>query len=98
MEEASASGTSPINLTGLIAGIYTIEVTDTTTGCTANETITISEPSNPLSATATATHVHCNEDNSQITVTPAGGTANYTYAAVVSGAAAPTYLIILVVM
>ena len=63
----STAGTSPINLTGLIAGSYTIVVTDTTTGCTANETIPIKEPLNPVSLTATATNVHCNNFNSVIT-------------------------------
>ncbi|WP_345005402.1 T9SS type B sorting domain-containing protein [Snuella lapsa] len=79
-----------IDLTNLIAGSYTVEVTDLTTGCTADETITISEPANPVSLTATTTNVHCNEDNSQITVTPSGGTPNYTYAAVITGTTAPT--------
>jgi gliding motility-associated-like protein len=80
---------STIDLTGLIAGSYTVEVTDDITGCTATETITITEPTNPLTFTATSTNVYCSEDNSQITVTTSGGTAGYTYAAVVSGAAAP---------
>ncbi|MFG6685195.1 T9SS type B sorting domain-containing protein [Mariniflexile sp. HNIBRBA6329] len=87
---ASIAGTSPINLSGLTAGSYTIVVTDTTTGCSANETITISEPANPISLTATATNVHCNNFNSQITAIVSGGTPNYTYAAVISGATAPT--------
>ena len=87
---AATAGTSPINLSGLTAGDYTIVVTDTTTGCTANETITISEPANPVSLTATATNVHCNNFNSQITAIASGGTPNYTYAAVISGATAPT--------
>jgi large repetitive protein len=86
---ASTPRTSPINLSGLSAGSYTIVVTDTTTGCTANETITILEPANPVSISATAINVHCNNFNSQITATASGGTPNYTYAAVISGATAP---------
>uniref|UniRef100_UPI00142200EE beta strand repeat-containing protein n=1 Tax=Yeosuana marina TaxID=1565536 RepID=UPI00142200EE len=80
---------STVDLTGLVAGSYTLEVSDDITGCTANTTIVITEPTNPLTFTATSTNVYCTEDNSQITVTPAGGTASYIYAAVVSGASAP---------
>ncbi|MEC3908716.1 T9SS type B sorting domain-containing protein [Tamlana sp. 2201CG12-4] len=86
---ASVAGTSPINLTNLTVGAYTIEVTDTTTGCTANETIIVSEPANALSFTTTATNINCNNDNAQITVTASGGTPAYTYAAVISGNPAP---------
>ncbi|WP_164905437.1 T9SS type B sorting domain-containing protein [Flavobacterium sufflavum] len=75
---------------GLATGTYLITVTDNTTGCTANTSVTITEPSTVLALTATATNVNCNNDNSQITGTPSGGTANYTYAAVISGATAPT--------
>nr|WP_314895745.1 T9SS type B sorting domain-containing protein [uncultured Flavobacterium sp.] len=79
-----------VNLTNLIAGSYTLQVTDNATGCTANASVTITEPVTALTFTATATNVNCNNDNSQITVTASGGTANYTYAAVIAGAAAPT--------
>ncbi len=77
-----------VNLTGLIADTYTLEVTDDITGCTATYTITISEPT-PLAFGATATNVFCTNDESQITVTAAGGTVSYTYAAVISGNPAP---------
>ena len=90
----SGSGTlaqtgSTVGLTGLIAGSYTVEVTDDITGCTADATLVITEPAAGLTFTATSTNVYCTEGNSQITVTPSGGTSSYTYAAVVSGAAAP---------
>ncbi len=87
----SVSTSSPtIDLTGLVAGSYTLEVTDDITGCTASSIITIDEPTNALSiTTVSATNVHCNEYNSQITVTATGGTPSYTYAAVVSGGLAP---------
>ncbi|TRX01680.1 T9SS type B sorting domain-containing protein [Flavobacterium gawalongense] len=81
-----------LDVTGLIADTYTMTVTDKDTGCTAFSTIEIIEPTAGLSITsAIATNVHCNNYNSQITVTASGGTPNYTYAAVISGAAAPTY-------
>ena len=79
-----------ITLTGLVADTYTLVVTDDITGCTASSIITIDEPTNALSITSvSATNVHCNEYNSQITVTATGGTPSYTYAAVVSGDPAP---------
>ena len=77
-----------VNLTGLVADIYTLEVTDDNTGCTATYSITITEPA-ALTVTATATNVFCTNDESQITATAGGGTASYTYAAVISGNLAP---------
>ncbi len=79
-----------LTLSNVVAGTYTVRVTDNATGCTANASIVIAEPANALTFTAAASNVNCNNDNSQITVTAAGGTPNYTYAAVRSGAAAPT--------
>ena len=78
-----------IDLTDLIADTYTLQVTDDITGCTASETIVISQPISGLTFTATSTNVFCSEDNSQITVSASNGTPNYTYAAVLTGAAAP---------
>ncbi|GAA3604313.1 hypothetical protein GCM10022396_21940 [Flavivirga amylovorans] len=85
----AAQSASTINFPGLGAGTYAITITDDSTGCTANATVVVVEPANPLSFTATATNVFCSNDNSQITVTAIGGTGPYTYAAVVSGAGAP---------
>ncbi|MFV5687328.1 T9SS type B sorting domain-containing protein [Flavobacterium sp. ZT3R25] len=79
-----------INLTNQSAGTYAILITDEVTGCTASTSITVTQPSVLLASSATVTHVNCNNDNSQITVTASGGTVNYTYAAVISGASAPT--------
>ncbi|KJD34502.1 hypothetical protein PK35_01540 [Tamlana nanhaiensis] len=78
-----------ISLTGLNAGAYTIEVTDEATGCTDTTSVTITEPSSALAVSATTTNIYCDDDTSQITVSASGGTPNYTYAAVVSGATAP---------
>ncbi|WNH10458.1 beta strand repeat-containing protein [Thalassobellus suaedae] len=86
------AGVNPISLTNLTAGTYTVVVNDTDTGCTATESVTILEPTAAVSATATATNVHCNNFESQITVTATGGTPNYKYAAVVTGSSAPTAL------
>lgn len=78
-----------IDLTDLISGSYTVTVTDDITDCTASETIVINQPSNGLTFTTTSTNVFCSKENSQITVSPSGGTPSYTYAAVISGATAP---------
>ncbi|AUP81346.1 T9SS type B sorting domain-containing protein [Flavivirga eckloniae] len=78
-----------VTFPGLTAGNYTLNVTDEDTGCIDSFMVPVREPANPLSFTATATNVFCTNFNSQITVTTTGGTGPYTYAAVVSGAAAP---------
>lgn len=83
--------TSPtVNLDNLLAGTYTITVTDEATGCTANTSVTITEPTAPLALTATASNINCNNDTAQITINATGGTSNYSYAAVVANATAPT--------
>ncbi len=80
-----------ITLSNAAAGSYTVRVTDTATGCFADGTIVIGEPANALTITsATPTNVSCNNDNSTITILAAGGTPNYTYAAVVAATTAPT--------
>ncbi|TYA72007.1 T9SS type B sorting domain-containing protein [Seonamhaeicola marinus] len=80
---------STIALTALTANTYTIVVTDEATNCTDTVAVTVSEPSTPLSFSASSTNVFCTNDESQITVTATGGTPNYRFAAVVSGAPAP---------
>ncbi|MFV8351881.1 T9SS type B sorting domain-containing protein [Flavobacterium sp. XS2P14] len=78
-------------LTNLVAGTYTFNVTDNTTGCTDSKSITINQPTAGVSITsATATAVFCSNNNSQITITATGGTPSYGYAAVPNGTAAPT--------
>lgn len=86
---ASVSG-SIINLSDLIAGTYSVTVTDSDTGCTATESVIINEPTTAVSTTALATNVNCNNSESQITITASGGTLNYKYAVVVANATAPT--------
>ncbi|WP_165571352.1 T9SS type B sorting domain-containing protein [Flavobacterium reichenbachii] len=78
-----------LTLNNAAAGSYTVQVTDNATGCTNSATVIISEPTNALTFTSTATKINCNNDNAQITVTANGGTINYTYAVVKSGATAP---------
>lgn len=78
-----------ITLTGLSAGTYTVTVTDRTTGCENQDSVTFAEPV-AINFDATGTNVNCNQDESAITVTNVtGGTGAYSYAAV-RGLSAPT--------
>ncbi|MEI8273412.1 MAG: cadherin-like domain-containing protein, partial [Paludibacter sp.] len=69
------------NISGLTAGNYSVEVTDTN-GCIVNSsTITISQPSSSLSSSISHSNVSCKGgNNGSITLTPSGGTASYSYA------------------
>lgn len=69
-----------ITLNGLVAGTYNLEVTDNTTNCKANKSITITEPVNPLGGTLTIVNANCNVPNAQVTVNATGGTPTYSYA------------------
>ena len=80
-----------LTLSNVAAGTYTVQVTDSATGCTNTASIVITEPAVGLTiASATATNVSCNDDNSLITVTANGGTPNYTYAYAKNPSVAPT--------
>ncbi|KAF2506405.1 beta strand repeat-containing protein, partial [Flavobacterium foetidum] len=79
------------NITNLTAGNYAIVVTDETTGCTANASITIDEPAAPLAATYVAINANCFITTSEVTVTATGGTPVYRYSFVQDGAPAGTY-------
>lgn len=81
-----------INLANKLAGTYAILITDEGTGCTANASVTITEPTSLVVTSAVATNVNCKNDNSQITVVATGGTMNYTYGALVAGSTStPVY-------
>jgi large repetitive protein len=76
---SSGSGsTSPITLTNLVAGNYIVNVTNTTTNCSATTSFTIAAPSAALTATLSSTPVTCT-GNGSITVNASGGWGGYTY-------------------
>ena len=67
------------NITALVAGSYTVTVTDAN-GCTKSSTFTIAEPAAILDATAVTTNAKCkNSADGSINLTPSGGTTPYTY-------------------
>ncbi len=90
--------------TGLVAGTYTVTVTDQHV-CTAVKTVIITQPANAVSATITHTNDKCHGGTgATATAHPAGGTAPYTYswstvpaqvAAQATGLGAKTYHLVI---
>ncbi|MBL0051840.1 MAG: SprB repeat-containing protein [Bacteroidetes bacterium] len=72
-----SNGSTDAIATGLVAGSYTVIVTDAN-GCTAECTSTITEPT-ALTATCSATDASCGLATGTATVTAADGTAPYSY-------------------
>jgi hypothetical protein len=78
------------NLTGLLAGTYSVAVTDAN-GCTTNKSVIITQPA-AVATTATQVNVTCYGDaTGSITLTVTGGTASYTYVwSATAGGTVPT--------
>ncbi|MTD72583.1 hypothetical protein, partial [Flavobacterium sp. LC2016-13] len=55
-----------LTLVNVAAGNYSLQVTDSATGCTNTATVTINEPTNALTLTAVATNISCNNGIAQI--------------------------------
>ena len=73
-----SDGSTTQDLTALVAGTYSITVTDNN-GCTATLNITITEP-NALVVALVPTNVTCNSGaDGAIDLTVSGGTAPYSY-------------------
>ncbi|PWH86632.1 T9SS type B sorting domain-containing protein [Brumimicrobium oceani] len=73
------NGQTVENINSLTAGVYTINVVDSL-GCAESNTITITEPSNPLLVNSVATNVLCFGDNDGgIDVSVTGGTTPCSY-------------------
>jgi gliding motility-associated-like protein len=72
------AGTSPIILTGLAAGTYTIVVTDNDTNCEATTSVIVAEPNTPLSFTTDVTPISC-IDSGRVTITATGGWGGNSY-------------------
>ncbi|MBK7964152.1 MAG: T9SS type A sorting domain-containing protein [Bacteroidetes bacterium] len=83
------SGGTGATASGLVAGLYTCNVTDAN-GCTTSQNVTITEPS-VLAATTSSNDVNCNgAATGSASVSPSGGTAGYTYFWTPSGGTAAT--------
>ncbi|MBL0046784.1 MAG: PKD domain-containing protein [Bacteroidetes bacterium] len=73
-----SGGNGPTGI-NLAAGNYTVEISDLH-GCTNTATVFISQPSQPLTATATGVSTSCfGGSNGTATANPVGGTPGYTY-------------------
>ncbi|MDP2415359.1 gliding motility-associated C-terminal domain-containing protein, partial [Daejeonella sp.] len=74
-----SSGQTAKDLNALAAGSYTVTVTDSK-GCTATETIQITQPAAILAISSTQTNINCfGESTGAINLTVLGGTAPYSY-------------------
>ena len=72
------NGSTSSSVSGLIAGTYSVTVTDAV-GCTAVGSTSVEDSSSPTSA-ATSTDTTCGEDNGSASASATGGTGPYTYA------------------
>ena len=76
---AWSNNTTAQDPSNLIAGVYTVTVTDAN-GCTATATVTITQPAFALVATTTQVMIACfGGSTGSVNMTPTGGTAPYTY-------------------
>ncbi len=93
------NGGTTATITGLAAGLYTVDVTDAN-GCILTKTVTVNEPA-ALTEVTTSTNVSCNGGtDGTAMITLSGGTLPYTYSwdngattASISGLAAGTYTV-----
>ena len=76
---AWSNNTTAQDPSNLIAGAYTVTVTDAN-GCNATATVTITQPASALVATTTQVMIACfGGSTGSVNMTPTGGTAPYTY-------------------
>ncbi|MUV02416.1 hypothetical protein GN157_01735, partial [Flavobacterium rakeshii] len=93
------NGQTTATATGLVAGTYTVDVTDAN-GCVLTESFTVNEPT-ALSTIGSQSDVVCNgENNGEASVVVSGGVAPYTFewstgetTDAISGLAAGTYFV-----
>ena len=95
-----AGGSSSPTYTGLTAGTYTATVTDMN-GCTGSSTATVTQPTTPITFTASSSPITCyGGSNGSASVVVSGGNSPYTYlwsggstSSSISGAPAGTYIV-----
>lgn len=83
-----STGSTGTVINSLCATTYTVTVTDMF-GCTAQNTITVSEPTQ-IVLTGSTTTSNCNQPDGSATVVAAGGTGGYTYLWSPGGQTTPT--------
>lgn len=84
------TGETTPNRTDLLAGTYTVTVTDMTDGCTATETYTLTNQINLAITETASTPAGCaGATNGSLTVEVMGGSGNYTYLWTPSGQTNP---------
>lgn len=67
------------DITGLVAGTYTVTVTDAN-GCTATNNVNVGQPAQPIVVNITsATNPICQGASTTLTASATGGTPGYTY-------------------
>jgi gliding motility-associated-like protein len=77
--DANAANQTTSTATGLIAGTYSVTISDTN-NCTIDTSVVINQPLTPLSLNSAVTNVSCfGGNNGTATVTPSGATPPYTY-------------------
>ena len=87
---ATSNAANVITFTGLAAGTYDLQVTDSTTGCTSITASVTIKRTTAIAFTVAATKINCNNKISTISFpTLSGGTPVYTYAFVTSGPTTP---------
>jgi hypothetical protein len=97
---AWSNSATTASITGLLAGTYSVTVTDAN-GCTDSASVIISEPSSLVAATTLDSNVSCNGNaDGGATASATGGTTAYSYSwstggtsASVTGLAAGTYTV-----
>ncbi|MDH7448477.1 SprB repeat-containing protein, partial [Aquimarina sp. 2201CG14-23] len=76
----SGFSSTQLNITNLIAGTYTLTVTDNPEGCSISRNFTVTEPDQLVFNPATVTPVDCNgNSNGTIAITASGGLPDYRF-------------------
>ena len=73
-----SNNTTTEDISGLIAGLYTVNVVDAN-GCLATTSVTINQPTSPLSLSTSQNNVCFGVNNGDINLTVSGGSGPYTY-------------------
>lgn len=76
---AWSNGGTTSSISGLTAGTYSVTVTDPSSGCTATQNVTLTEPSG-MTISSSATQPSCaNRSNGAIDISVSGGNSPYSY-------------------